>query len=104
MHEDSPEAGWSLVAEHESAAALIGTLTDLDPDVTYSRSDIAERAGVALKTLYLDDTLEELVEAGLLDHAADGSDGEQRYELAPGRGLDAARAFDEAVAAELGED
>jgi hypothetical protein len=103
MQDDSPGAGWSLVATHESAAALIGTLTDLDPADTYSRSAIADEAGVALKTLYLDDTLEELVEAGLLDPVEDDADGERRYELAPGPVLDAARAFDEAVAAELGE-
>ncbi|MHB9286690.1 hypothetical protein ACKVMT_06575 [Halobacteriales archaeon Cl-PHB] len=96
------DTGWSLVAEHDEAAALLATLVDLDTDETYTKSELAEASGVALKTLYLVDTLDAFVDVGLLEQAGEDSyDDESSFRLvADSEVLEAARAFDGAVAAQ----
>lgn len=101
MRQNTPDSGWSLVANHDEAAALIGTLVGLGANEEFTRSEVADAADVPLKTLYLADTLEEFVDAGLLERVDDG-DGEASFVLdADSDTLDAARAFDRAVADKL---
>lgn len=103
MRQDLPDSGWSLVAERDEAAKLIEALVDLDGNREYTRSELADAAGVALKTLYLDDTIGDLVDAGMLDRVDDeDEDTEARFVLnRDSDGLAAARQFDRALAANL---
>jgi hypothetical protein len=101
MRPDIPESGWELVAQRDEAAALFRALVDLDPDQEYTRSEIADTADIPLKTLYLADALEDLVDVGALEHTGD-EDSEATFVLNPDSGVvRTAREFDEAVAAEL---
>ncbi|MFB6073531.1 MAG: hypothetical protein ABEJ89_00805 [Haloarculaceae archaeon] len=99
MGEDRAEAsGWSLLAEHDGAAALVGAVLELDPDETYTKRELSEAADVAFKQLYLDGTLSAVVETGLLARTDDDG-GEARYVIEDGsRAYEAARRFGEAVA------
>lgn len=103
MRQDAPDSGWSLVAHRDEAASLIATLVDLDPQREYTRSDLAEQADVPLKTLYLVDTLEELVDVGMLERLDDrAEDTEARFVLnEDSDALAAARTFDRAIADQL---
>jgi hypothetical protein len=104
MRQNTPDSGWSLVANRDGAAALIGALVGRDPSEKFTRSEVADAADVPLKTLYLDDTLEDFVDAGILERV-EGGDAETRFALDDDSGaLDAARAFDRAVADELAAD
>lgn len=71
---------WSQIAKNEGAAALIGTVLELDPDETHTRSELAAAAGVPLKELYLTDTLAMLVDIGLLDRVDEAD--EATFEIA----------------------
>jgi hypothetical protein len=98
----SPDGGWAFVAASDGAADLLGTLTELNAERAYTRSDLSERSGVALKTLYLDGLLDEFVDLGLLVRADDEADDESepQYRVAADSDLlDAARAFDDAYRA-----
>ena len=97
----SPSGGWATIAETDGAALVLAAVVDLDADRTYSRSTLAEAAGVPHKTLFLADTLETLASAGLLERVDDrGADSEARYRLDDGSALyEAAVAVDEAVGA-----
>jgi len=99
--EDEAGSGWQTVAGWEETAPLFAALVALDPGREYARSDLAEAADVALKSLYLGDALETLVEAGVLERV-DGDDEEATYVIDGGHQvLEAARAFDDAVATAL---
>ena len=100
MSQDSPQSGWDLVAQQDDAAAIIGALVDLDHGEEYARSELAEVADVPMKTLYLVDTLEDLVDLGMLERVdEEADDSEARFVLnGDSDVLAAARAFDEAVA------
>lgn len=89
--------GWALVVEHDGAAALIDTVLELDPAETYTKTELSDAAGVAYKTLYLDGTVEALVEADLLE--SEERDGEEtQFRIATDSSVfAAAAAFDEAV-------
>lgn len=101
MRPQIPESGWELVAQRDEAASLFRALVSLDPDTEYTRSEIADAADIPLKTLYLADAMEDLVDIGALDHAED-EDGEARFVLnEESPVLATAREFDEAVADEL---
>ena len=95
------DGGWTFVADSDDAAELLATLVELDDD-TYTRSELSERSGVPLKTLYLDDLIGEFVDLGVLsrvDSPTDGDDqeGEPEYSLERNSALlDAAAAFDDA--------
>lgn len=98
---DAPEGGWAFVADTDGAARLIGTLLELDTGETYTRSEIADRAGVPLKTLYLNDLLAECVDLGVLAESGSGTEsptgGESEYHVLTGSSLlEAATAFDDA--------
>ena len=102
--DDEPETGWGHVATHEDAPAVIDTLLGLDPEATYTKTELSEAAGVALKSLYLDGTLDHLVEMGFLEKHAD--EGEEALfsvdrETAV---FEAASAFDDAVTNRLDEE
>ena len=102
MRPQIPESGWDLVAQRDEAASLIHAIVTLEPGTEYTRSDIADAADIPLKTLYLADALEDLVDVGALDHT-DEEDSEATFvvnEDSPV--LQAAREFDEAVADQLG--
>lgn len=98
MSQDGPDSGWDLVTREDDAAAIIGTLIELDPEEEYARSELAEEANVPLKTLYLVDTLDELVDVGMLERVDDESDdSEPRFSLNDdSEVLSAAQSFDEA--------
>ena len=104
MRQDLPDSGWSLVAERDEAAKLIEALVDLDGNREYTRSELADAANIALKTLYLDDTIGDLVDAGMLERVDDeAEDTEARFVLnEDSDALDAARQFDRALAESLG--
>lgn len=93
------DTGWGHVANHDKAATVIDTLLRLDADETYTKTALSEAAGVPLKTLYLDGTLEELVTVGLLEkHEAEGE--ETVFSVDDGSAaFDAAKAFDTAATA-----
>jgi hypothetical protein len=100
--DDGADGGWAFVADSDGAAALLGTLVDLNRDRTYTRSDLSERSGVPLKTLYLDGLLAEFEELGVLSRA-DGQGGEEsepRYAVVDDSDLlGAAREFEDAYRA-----
>jgi len=93
--------GWKRVAEHDEAAAVVGTVLELDPETRYTKTELSDAAGVPLKTLYLDGTLDELVDIGLLEkHDRDGE--ETVFSAAADSGVyQAATAFDDAVSEHL---
>lgn len=95
----TPETGWSFVAEGDAVATVIDGLLRLDPEESYSRSELAAETDVSLKTLHLMDAVEDVVALGLLEkHDRDGA--EVRYAVNEDSDvLAAAREFDEAVAA-----
>jgi hypothetical protein len=97
MTEDSSESGWELLASHDEAPALVAALLEMEPDTVYARSAIAEQADVALKTLYVGETLEALAGIGLLERLETEGDEEARFRLVDGEVLAAARAFEEAA-------
>lgn len=63
---DSATSGWEFVASKEAAASLIGATLELDPDEEVTRSELATAADVPMKRLYLEDTVSDLVELGVL--------------------------------------
>lgn len=70
-----PDTGWGHVATHDDAPAVIDTLLRLDPVETYTKTELSEAAGVPLKSLYLDGTLDHLVEMGFLEkHGQEGDE------------------------------
>jgi len=98
---DEPETGWGHVASHDDAPAVIDTLLRLDPEATYTKTELSDEAGVALKSLYLDGTLDHLVEMGFLERADEEGE-EALFSVATDTDVfAAAAAFDEAVAARL---
>jgi hypothetical protein len=103
MRQDAPDSGWRLIATRDEAAALVGAIVDLDSGREYTRSELADAADVPLKTLYLVDTLEDLVDVGILDRVDDSADdSEACYALDEDSDvLAAARAFDDAIASQL---
>ncbi|MEA5386120.1 hypothetical protein VB779_02705 [Haloarculaceae archaeon H-GB11] len=81
------------------AAAILGALVGLDADAECTQTDLAEMADVPLKTLYVHDWLDEMVELGVLVDAGETEDGESCYSpAADSEVLDAARAFEDAFA------
>lgn len=98
LRDSSTETGWEVIVDTEGVAPLLGACDDLDPDATYTRSDLAEATAVPLKTLYLDDAVDECVDLGVLERVADDDAGEARYRVDPdSEVLAAAAAFDDAV-------
>ncbi|WP_302080336.1 hypothetical protein [Salinibaculum rarum] len=101
MRPQLTETGWELVAQRDEAASLIGAVVELDPGTEYTRSDIADAADIPLKTLYLADALEDLVDIGALDHTEE-ADAEATFVVNEDSDVvRAARQFDDAVAAQL---
>jgi len=98
---DEPDTGWGHVATHDDAPAVIDTLLRLDPATRYTKTELSEEAGVALKSLYLDGTLDHLVEMGLLEkHAEEGE--EATFSVDTDTAVfEAAVAFDDAIAGRL---
>jgi len=100
---DDPETGWGHVASHDDAPAVIDTLLRLDPETTYTKTELSDEAGVALKSLYLDGTLDHLVEMGFLEkHADEGEEALFSVDVDTDV-FEAAVAFDDAIAARLDE-
>jgi hypothetical protein len=95
-----PDTGWELVAADEHAADLVATLLELDREAVYTRSEIADRAGVPMKTLYLDETLEAFADAGMLERV-ESEETEPAFTVREGTPLAAAREFDDAVTEHL---
>jgi hypothetical protein len=100
--ETETETGWGHLTTHDDAPAVIDTVLRLDPAETYTKTELSERAGVALKSLYLDGTLDHLVEMGFLEkHGGDGD--EALFSVDTETDVyEAAVAFDAAVAKRLG--
>jgi len=98
---DAPDGGWAFVSDRDGAARLFDALLALDPEETYTRSEIAEQADVPLKTLYLNDLLDEFVALGVLAEDAGGGESptgtESQYRVHTDSKLfSAAQAFDDA--------
>lgn len=98
---DAPDGGWAFVADRDGAAKVLDALVELDPTETYTRSEVADQAGVPLKTLYLNDLLEEYVDLGVLTSNTGGGESptgeETQYRVRPDSTLlDAAATFDDA--------
>jgi len=100
---DEPETGWGHVASHDDAPAVIDTLLRLDPETAYTKTELSDEAGVALKSLYLDGTLDHLVEMGFLEKHADEGEETLFSVDADSAVFEEALAFDEAVSARLAE-
>lgn len=98
---EEPDTGWGHLTTHDDAPAVIDTLLRLDPAETYTKTELSERAGVALKSLYLDGTLDHLVEMGFLEKH--GHEGEETLFSVDTETevYDAAVAFDAAIADRL---
>jgi len=97
MHEpDGGRSAWHVIAEHDEAAALVAALLDLDPDTELTKTELSDTAGVALKSLYLNGTLEAVVDLGLVEKRE--RDGEEAlYSVATeSQAFEAARAFERA--------
>lgn len=95
--DDHGVTGWDLVADYDGAAALIAGLLELDADAEYTKSELSDASGVAYKTLYLDGTVEALVDAGFLER--EQRDGEETtFRIAPESPVfEAASAFETAA-------
>lgn len=91
------DAGWSLVAEYDGAAPLVGAILRLDEGAEYTKTELSDRAGVAYKTLYLDGTVEALVEAGLLESTEQAGEETTFSVDADSPVYDAAMAFDDVL-------
>lgn len=97
--ETTPETGWAFIADNDEVATIISTALGMEADRTYSRSELAEKTGIALKTLHLMDDVEHVVELGVLDkHQSDGE--EVAYSVnEDSTVLEKAREFGDAVTA-----
>ena len=95
--ETQATSGWGFVADHDSMATIIDTVLDLDPEATYTRSELADETGIALKTLHLMDDVDGVVDLGMLDEH--DPEGEEVYYTVDEDSdvLAAAREFDRAV-------
>ena len=78
QQQDGYTSGWDFVASSEAAASLIEVALELDPEETVTRSELTGMADVTLKRLYLDETITELVEAGVFE-PVDDADGQAQY-------------------------
>jgi len=93
---DSGDSAWRIIAEHDGAPAVVETLVDLDTEAELTKTELSDRAGVPLKSLYLDGTLDALTSLGLLEKR--GRDGEEPLYSVPADSevVDAARTFSRA--------
>lgn len=99
---ESASSGWELVAGDDDAATVIRGILSLDPEKEYPRSELAEAAGIPLKTLYLVDTLEQLERAGMVDRVDDREDEEACFAIDEDNDLyQAAQEFDRVFAEQL---
>lgn len=64
---DPTTSGWGFVASKEAAASLIRATLELGPDEEVTRSELATAADVPMKRLYLEDTVSDLVNLGVLE-------------------------------------
>ncbi|MFB6129029.1 MAG: hypothetical protein ABEJ47_04620 [Halorhabdus sp.] len=100
---DHPPSGWEFVATKEAAASLIRATLELDPDEAVTRSELATAADVPMKRLYLEETVSDLVDLGVLEAVDTGS--EPRYVINDDSDvLEAAARFEEVATARLGAD
>lgn len=102
---ETPESGWEIVAQEDEGATVIAGLLTLDPGTEYARSELADAAGIPLKTLYLVDTLESLETVGMLERVDDiDSDEEACFVVNDDNPVyQAAAEFDHVFADELAE-
>lgn len=90
--------GWDLLADHDDAVPLVATILRLDPDEAYTKTELSSEADVAYKSLYLSETVEALVEIGLLERV-DREGEEATFRVDPEAPVyEAAATFDDAVA------
>jgi hypothetical protein len=101
MRPQVPETGWELVEQRDEAPALFSALVALEADQEYTRSEIADAADVPLKTLYLADAMEDLVDVGALSHTDEEGEEATFVLNADSPVVQAAREFDDAVAERL---
>ena len=98
---EEPSTGWAHVASHDDVPAVIDTLLLLDPEARYTKTELSDEAGVALKSLYLDGTLDHLVEMGLLEKHDQEGEAALFSVDADSDVFAAAKAFDAAIADRL---
>lgn len=103
MERDTEATGWSVIAENDELATIIDTALSMDAGETIGRSELADRSGIALKTLHLMDDLEQVVELGVLEKQEAESE-EATYTVNEDSAvLDKAREFGAAVEAAQNE-
>lgn len=94
---DGGTSAWHVIATNDEAPALVETVLELDPDDEYTKTELSDEAGVALKSLYLDGTIESIVDLGLLEKR-DREGEEPLYSIAAeSEVFEAAAAFDAAA-------
>jgi len=72
---DGGNSAWHIIADHDDAAAVVDTLLELDPDEEFTKTELSDQTGVALKSLYLNGTLDAICDLGLLEkRERDGDD------------------------------
>jgi hypothetical protein len=91
------EGGWALLADHDGAASLVGAIVRINPDDTYTKTELSDAADVAYKSLYLSGTVEALVDAGLLDREEAAGQGPTFSVDTDSAAFEAAAAFDDAL-------
>lgn len=99
MRRETARSGWELVATEDEAASVIAGLLAVDPEEEHTRSELADAAGVPLKTLYLIDIFDKLDTLGMLDRVDEvDAESEVRYRInAESEVYRAAKRFDEVV-------
>ncbi|MFB6183373.1 MAG: hypothetical protein ABEI96_02355 [Haloarculaceae archaeon] len=66
QRQNAQETGWEFVATREAAPEVFAALLRLDVEDTYTMTELAESADVPMKTLYVDDWLDDLCDLGVL--------------------------------------
>ena len=95
-------SGWEYVANSEAAASLLDVAIELPADDSVTRSELAGRAGVPLKQLYLEETIQTLLQVGVFEVVEADDEEETRYVANQESDvLAAAQRFDRALADRL---
>lgn len=94
---DGTVSGWSLVAAQDGAPAMIDAVLEMDHESELTRSELCDVADVPYKTVYLEGTIQALVDVGLLRKDDAGGEEATFSVDRESTAFEAAVAFDEAV-------
>jgi len=94
-------SGWEYVAESDAMASVIDVARTLPETESFTQSELAGRADVPLKQLYLEETIQTLETLGVFETADDDNE-ETRYVVnTDSELLTAAERFDQAFTGNL---